>query len=371
MKIFIIDTYYENFLNDFYSKNEEIKYKNCNEQKSALLAEQFGTADFYSKNLKKLGHQAEEFIVNNEILQKQWAKENNIKYRKDYFQKIPKIKKILKPDWFKKILEAQIAEFKPDIIYSQNLSVADPVFLKKIKKHAKLLVGQIACPLPPKQYLQAYDLILTSFPHYIQKFKNLGINSEYFRIGFEHTILDKLSHFETKYDTVFIGGFSQAHSKGTELLEYLSGKVKMDFWGYGADSLTDNSLIRKNYHGEAWALKMYNILFNSKIAINRHIDVAENYANNMRLYETTGVGSMLITDYKSNLNELFEIGKEIETYSTNEELAEKINYYLTHEDERKKIASAGQKKTLKDHAYEIRMKELIEIFKKIHLVESP
>ncbi len=364
MKIFIIDVYYKIFLRDFYNKNPKLKNQTYEEQKKVLLAEQFGTADFYSKNLKKLGHQAEEFIINNEILQKQWAKEHNIKYKKNYFQKIPKLKWLVKSDWKEKILKAQIKDFEPDIIYCQSLNAFNPNFLKKIKKYSKLLVGQIASSLPAKEYSPIYDLILTSFPHYVQRFRNSGINSEYFKIGFEQTILEKLSISQKKYDTVFVGGISDFHSAGTKLLEFLSEKNKLDIWGYGTENLPTNSSIHKNHHGSAWGIEMYNILYNSKIVINRHIDTAENNANNMRLYETTGVGTMLITDMKDNLGELFKIGEEIETYSNAEELSEKINYYLTHEDERKKIALAGQKRTLQNHTYKIRMQELVEILKK-------
>ena len=364
MKIFIIDTYYKSFLNDFYKKNHKLRYQKYEKQKNSLLTEQFGTADFYSKNLKKLGHQAEEFIVNNEILQKQWAKEHNIKYKRNYFHKIPKLKWLIKSDWKERILEAQIEDFKPDIIYCQSLNAVNPIFLKKIKKKCKLLVGQIASSLPSEEYLPIYDLILTSFPHYVQRFRNNNINSEYFKIGFEKTILNKLSVSKQKYNTTFVGGISNFHHNGTKLLEFLSKKIKIDIWGYGTKNLLKNSLIHKNHHGLAWGLNMYNILYNSKISINRHINASENNANNMRLYETTGVGSMLITDEKDNLGDLFEIGKEIEVYSTKEELTKKIDYYLSHEEERKKIALAGQKRTLRDHTYEIRMKELIEILNK-------
>ena len=40
---------------------------------------------------------------------------------------------------------------------------------------------------------------------------------------------------------------------------------------------------------------MYKILGRSKISFNRHINTAENNANNMRLYEATGMGSLLLT----------------------------------------------------------------------------
>jgi spore maturation protein CgeB len=365
MKLLIIDSYYEDFLNGFYNINPELKNASYAKQKGLLLAEQFGTADFYSRNLKKLGYEAEDFIINDEILQKQWAKENGIKYRKPHFQKIPKIRKYFKSNWMTKILEAQILKFRPDIIYVKDLHRLKLVFLEKIKKYTKLLVRQIACKLPPRQYLEPFDLIISSLPNYVETFRGWGIKSEYLPLGFESTILKRVTKTTKQYDVVHIGGYGSTHDERNELLEAVAKKVKIDFWGYGIERLAENSPILKNYHGQVWGLDMYNILYNSKITMTKHItSVAANYANNMTLYEATGCGCLLITDLKDNLNELFEIGKEVETYSSDEELTEKIKYYLAHEDERKRIAQAGQSRTLKDHTYENRMRELIEIFNK-------
>ena len=258
-------------------------------------------------------------------------------------------------------MEAQIANFKPDIIYIQDIAFLRPRFLSKIKKYSTFIVGQIACPIPPKKYLLPYDLIISSLPHYINFFKSLGKKSEYLPLAFESSIINKLTRFSEQYDTIFIGGLSSVHKKGTSLFEDLDKKIKIDFWGYGANDLKSTSFIRRNYNGEAWGLDMYNILFNSQISINRHIDIAENFANNMRLYETTGVGTFLITDYKDNLNDIFKIGEEIETYNSGHELAEKISYYLDYPEKRKKIAKAGQETTLRNYNYKVRMKELIKI----------
>jgi spore maturation protein CgeB len=103
---------------------------------------------------------------------------------------------------------------------------------------------------------------------------------------------------------------------------------------------------------------MYRVLARSKIALNRHIDVAEKYANNMRLYEATGVGTLLLTDAKSNFGDLFEPGREAVTYGSEDELVEMIRHFLEHDDERGRIARAGQKRTLREHTYEHRMREL-------------
>jgi spore maturation protein CgeB len=114
----------------------------------------------------------------------------------------------------------------------------------------------------------------------------------------------------------------------------------------------------RRYHGEAWGLEMFRVLAESRIAVNRHIDVAGDNANNMRLYEATGVGSLLLTDAKENLGDLFEVGREVVAYRDENELVEAIEHYLAHEDERAAVAAAGQQRTLREHGYGVRMREL-------------
>ena len=76
------------------------------------------------------------------------------------------------------------------------------------------------------------------------------------------------------------------------------------------------------------------------------------------------MGSLLLTDMKDNLNELFKIDKEIVTYTCMEEAAEKVKYFLSNPYKANKIAKAGQKKTLEEHSYKKRMNQLKEILEK-------
>ena len=140
--------------------------------------------------------------------------------------------------------------------------------------------------------------------------------------------------------------------------------LNIQVYGHGIESLSDNSPIRRCYMGIAWGIEMYQILQNSKMVFNQHINIAASYANNMRLFEATGVGTLLITDWKENLHELFEPGKEVATYQTPEECVELVKYYLEHDEEREAIARAGQERTLKEHTYYHRMQELVVIVNK-------
>src|SRR5439155_1969331 len=163
------------------------------------------------------------------------------------------------------------------------------------------------------------NLRVSSFPHYVERFRQQGIKSEYLRFAFEPRVLKLLGAVQPRHAVVFVGGYSLNHANGNRLLEHVAGRVAVDFWGYGAESLPADSFVRRSCRGEAWGLQMYGVLAESRIGLNRHIDVAGRFANNMRLFEATGVGTLLLTDQKDNLHELFEVGKEVIAYSTPQE----------------------------------------------------
>jgi spore maturation protein CgeB len=133
------------------------------------------------------------------------------------------------------------------------------------------------------------------------------------------------------------------------------------FWGDGASQLPADSPIRHNYRGIAWGPEMFLILRRSHITLNKHIAIAENNANNMRLFEATGMGACLITDWKENLHDLFEPGKEVIAYHSVEECLDLIRYFCEHSAERGRIAEAGHARCLRDHTYQQRMVELTAV----------
>jgi spore maturation protein CgeB len=71
----------------------------------------------------------------------------------------------------------------------------------------------------------------------------------------------------------------------------------------------------------------------------------------MRLFEATGVGTCLLTDWTENLGELFEPEREVATFRDAKECVERIRWLLAHPEEREAIARAGQARTLRDHTY--------------------
>jgi spore maturation protein CgeB len=367
VKFLIVDTYYPRFLAALYAENPGLSAKCYDEQKADIMRQAFGTADFYSANLHGLGHEAEDVIANADLLQHAWAKENGVlsdsrgSVWSTLRKAVPFLRSFTGDDGRLRILAEQIRRSKADVLYFQDLSLCPPSFLKDMRRHARLIVGQIACPLPPQENLYAYDVILTSLPNYVEMFRRMGIAAELLRIGFDPRVLGMLGTQSRQYDCTFVGGFSPYHNTVLPIFEEAARRVKIDFFGYGADTLAPGSSILQTHHGEVWGLAMYQVLLKSKMTINRHIVISENYANNMRLYEATGCGALLITDSKSNLNDLFDVGKEVLTYTNAEDLCEIILHYTSHEQDRATIAKAGQARTLREHTYLRRMEQLLEI----------
>ena len=77
-----------------------------------------------------------------------------------------------------------------------------------------------------------------------------------------------------------------------------------------------------------------------------------------RTFEVPACGGFLLTGDADNLRDYYVDGKEIVIFKDKNDLAEKCRYYLEHEDERKAIAKAGYERTIKDHTYEQRFKEI-------------
>ncbi len=106
--------------------------------------------------------------------------------------------------------------------------------------------------------------------------------------------------------------------------------------------------------------EMPRIFHASKINLNITMRPIESGLS-LRIWDVLGCGGFLLTNYQSEIPEYFEIGRDLETYASMEELEQKAAYYLTHEEERLEIALHGYEKVSMLHTYEIRITEMIRI----------
>jgi len=358
VRVLVVDTCYPAFIDRHYRARPGLSEASYATQWRALMDTFFGTADAYSHYLAPLGHIAHEVVANCAPLQETWAREHHVRLPRG-------LPSLLRQQ---EIVLAQARWFEPDVVYVQNLRwLLEPTLLR-LRRRARLLVGQIASEPPLARKLRRYDLVLTSIPHFVQRFERAGACVAYFRIGFDERVLARLKDEGAPMATrqvVFVGALNRTqHRGGNALLAQAAERAPIEFWGYALSGWQRNEPIARAYRGEAWGIDMYRLLRSARIALNRHIEVAGDDANNMRLYEATGVGSMLLTDAKRNLGELFEPGREVVTYDNPDDLVTKIEHYLADEPERAAIAEAGQRRTLGAHTYRHRMVELSDILER-------
>jgi Glycosyl transferases group 1/Methyltransferase domain len=82
---------------------------------------------------------------------------------------------------------------------------------------------------------------------------------------------------------------------------------------------------------------------------------------NMRVFEALASGSMLVTNEltANGQAELYRDGVHLATYADQEDLLDKLAFYLERESLREKIAAAGRADVLEKHTYSHRMERLL------------
>ena len=80
----------------------------------------------------------------------------------------------------------------------------------------------------------------------------------------------------------------------------------------------------------------------------------------LRIFDILAAGGFCLTNYQKEIEDYFEIGKEIEVYYNLSDLQNKVEFYLQNEDIREKIAENGQKRIENHYSYEKVFGRIIE-----------
>lgn len=384
---------YAGYLDSFYEKNKDIKSLSYNAHYNKLLNETTEFVGSYTRGFKKLGMDAHFIVANDSNLQAKWSKENLLIGTKR-----------------EELLYNQVRFFQPDILWIDNLSLVDLNWLKSIRikvKSIKLIVGYHCSPYGARilDTLKGVDFVFTCTPGLKSEMDEAGLRTYLIYHAFDETLIpkvtEKANHLEN--DFVFSGSLisgAKFHDERIKLIEnILKGKIDISLYvnlerqykikakqsiyyvrsllnklklekltnsislfEYGKTRIDNYSeLLLKSCQNPVYGLEMYNLFTNSKVVLNMHIGVAGAFAGNMRLFEVTGTGSCLMTDNKKNLRDLFDTDNEIVVYDNAEDCVNKVRWLLEHETDRKRIATAGQKRTLKFHTVENRCVQIKEI----------
>ena len=119
------------------------------------------------------------------------------------------------------------------------------------------------------------------------------------------------------------------------------------YGGLGHGTFAD--IPRSAYRGFRTYGELPGVYAAAKININHHNSPASRGYLNQRDTAITGSGGFMLTDYVEGIEEVFELGTEIDTWTTREELVDKARWWLAHDEERTCAGRRAQERILREY----------------------
>ena len=378
-------SYYPIYLSYFYQKYPEVFDLPFKEHRQRFFDDHFGWPADLSQYMNQQGIDTEFIIANAEILQKKWAKEQGFKNFNER-------------NWEKAIALEQIRRFRPDVLWIPNPSEKVRFYLDGAEGYYKKIMFWLGHEIPKADILERADYLITPNPERILKNYPQVRNLVKVHPGFSPKVLDRLRVVNKKYDVVFLGSITPEHQRRAGILSYLiengidlkvfgtilgtgrkymlkggvkdlrKGRYKQgikslaeSFWG--STYMKNVATIRTALKPAVFGMGYYRTITQARVGLNIHIDMTENHGN-MRMFETTGVGTCLITEDVETNAEIFEPGKEIMTFNSKEHLLDLLQRIDFQSKQIQDVAYAGQQRTLRDHSIDRMFNEIRDIIDK-------
>ncbi|HVO73259.1 MAG TPA: glycosyltransferase, partial [Ignavibacteriaceae bacterium] len=190
------------------------------------------------------------------------------------------------------------------------------------------------------EWAKRFDYTFIAQREYLPEFKKSGIENVYWLPLAADPDIHLKKNVNKMYEVGFAGSVNAAsHQRRYQLLNKI------------------NSIVKVTYK-RCWWDEMAEFFSSSKIVFNNAIrnDL------NMRLFEAMSTGSFLLTDKAENSGqeEMFKDGDDLGVY-TDENIIDKVKYYLSHENERERIAGHGRQIIHTAHTYGHRVDELLKV----------
>jgi glycosyltransferase involved in cell wall biosynthesis len=406
MRLIRLCTNYPAYVEDFYSRRSGLADAPYREQYEALMADGFGWFDVWTHALEPFGYRVWEPVGNAEPMQRQWAREHSVTYDEDA--------------WLTDIAAAQVEHFAPDVVFVNDYATYTAAFFQRLRERCpsiRMIIGWCGAPYPDGSVFDEYDLILSNIPALVEHFRAEGHRSEHMAHAFDPRVLDRIdAERRPRHDFVFAGSIVKAksyHNRRERLLQELVRATDLEIWsnvdepswetrvryqsrrmlhrvGSASEAvpalrdalgelphlgphLTRSKAPPRPYIAPAVASRarapvfgrsMFQLLSDARVALNTHIDLACDHASNMRLFEATGVGTCLLTERQPDLDRLFKPDEEVVTYASTEEAIERVKYLLDNPGKRRRIAQAGQARTLREYTFKERAKQLDHLIRR-------
>lgn len=355
----------------------------------------------FERDFSALGLETAVFYPDSEALTAAWARDRGV----ELDPSLPPMQHRIA------VLLGQLAEFRPDAIHIHGLLGLPPDFYAAVKDALpglRALTG-FEGMVVRAAHMRDLDALFVCVPPFADDARALGMEATVLYHAFDTAVLER-PEFATPIgeplDFTFVGssgyGGEDFHGDRYWTLFELAARTGLRMWlnepwrlpeeerpepgveaGWerrlrrllaetppdavaetarrlATDTMTSRPplplarLFPERAHPPVYGVPMLDVLRRSGITFNMHAGNAAGAVGNYRLFEATGAGACLLTDHGSNLAELFEPDVEVVVYRSPAEAVEKARYLLEHGEERRRIAAAGQARTLSDHSFAAR-----------------
>lgn len=193
-----------------------------------------------------------------------------------------------------------------------------------------------------------YDAMTTTYPQIVPRYKHDGI---------QHVLLtqwaaaaDQLQPpndaASCQYPVSFVGS---AYGNRPRRVEYLRSRgLEVHCFGHGWPS------------GSVAFERIPEIVRDSTISLNFSSSKGENQIK-ARTFEVPGWGGFLLTEPSPGLEQYYKPGLEVAVFSDLDDLIRQARHYLETPAERDRIAWAGFERTAREHTYDARLQEVLEV----------
>lgn len=217
----------------------------------------------------------------------------------------------------------------------------------------------------------AYDHIFSFHVFNLADYKRAyGINSELLRgyyIKSRNYPTDKIDE-RYKCDVMFIGHFED-DGRDEAFIKLVRGGYSFKLYGTEWHNSKYYGEFKNLMGGDIKPLRGedYNIALNScKIALCLFSKKLNGNEYTTRTLEIPATRIFMLSEYTDDAASLFEPDKEAVYFKDNNELISKIDYYLSHDEERKQIALKGYERVIQDgHEIRDRAEQVIRTYERL------
>ncbi|WP_019556952.1 CgeB family protein [Thiomicrorhabdus arctica] len=222
-----------------------------------------------------------------------------------------------------------------------------------------------------KHYANDFTWCVTTDLYSVDKYVDIGQNqvvmSQWAAIDSHN---NKPQEIQYKHDVSFVGGFHPY--RAWFINQLVKNGISVEVFGHGwpngslspesMNQLFRESKINLNIsNSNSFDIRYLTSSIKALILAIR--SKKSNSQIKARNFEIPFFGGFQISDYVPSLEAYFDIGNEVACYSTPEEAALQINYYLKNEELREKVRLSGQQRATNTHGYIHRFEKILEQIK--------